>query len=66
MAPQQAAQFHEMKDLAGVCSEGCLHSSMLNDIEVCAADEQSLDSKCILIDLLCLIQCNYTLALRQL
>lgn len=34
IAPQQAAQFREIKELAGVCSDGCLHSSMLKRQEI--------------------------------
>lgn len=68
IAPQQAAQFREIKELAGVCSDGCLHSSMLKrqEIGVCAVAEQSLDIKCLLINVLCLIRCNYIRCLRQL
>lgn len=52
IASQQAVQFHEIKELAGVCSDGCLHSSMLKgqDITVCAVAEQSLDFKCLQIN----------------
>lgn len=68
IAPQQAVQFCEIKELAGVCSDGCLHSNMLKrqDIGVCAVAEQSLDIKCLLINVLCLIRCNYIRCLRQL
>ncbi len=67
-APQQAAQCGEIKALAGVCSDGCLHSSVLKrqDIGVCAVAQQSFDIKCLLINVLCLIRCNYIRCLRQL
>ncbi len=63
-APQQAAQCGEIKALAGVCSDGCLLKRQ--DIGVCAVAQQSLDIKCLLSNVLCLIRSNYIRCLRQL